>query len=70
MSDEADTLREALAAAIGAMMNAKIDLETGCTKAAAINAIEGGIKRAKKALAQDRKPDLTVRIIERPGGMG
>lgn len=43
-------LRDELSAAIGYMMNAKIDLETGCTKATAIATISGGIKRARAAL--------------------
>lgn len=41
-----------LGAAIGYMRNAKIDLETGATKATAIRTIEGGIKRAEASLAK------------------
>jgi len=40
-----------LRAAIGYMRNAKIDLETGETKATAIRTIEGGLARAEAALA-------------------
>ncbi len=56
---EVDQLRTAnanliaeLSAAVGYMRNAKIDLETGATKATAIRTIEGGIKRAEEALAK------------------
>ena len=44
-------LVRALKAALGYMMNARIDLETGCTKATAIATISGGIERARVALA-------------------
>lgn len=47
-----DDLVAELSAAIGYMRNAKIDLETGATKATAIRTIEGGIKRAEAALAK------------------
>lgn len=43
-------LEAGLRAAIGYMMNARIDLETGCTKATAIKTISGGIERAKALL--------------------
>lgn len=39
-----------LSAAVGYMRNAKIDLETGATKATAIRTVEGGIRRAEAAL--------------------
>ena len=48
---EVDRLKAELKAAIGYMMNARIDLETGCTKATAIATISGGIERARVALA-------------------
>ena len=48
---EVARLRAALQSAIGYMMNARIDLETGCTKATAIATISGGIERARVALA-------------------
>jgi len=41
-----------LKAAVGYMRNARIDLETGATKATAIRTIDGGIKRAEAALAK------------------
>jgi hypothetical protein len=41
-----------LSAAVGYMRNARIDLETGATKATAIRTIDGGIKRAEAALAK------------------
>jgi hypothetical protein len=44
-------MRAELSAAVGYMMNARIDLETGCTKATAIKTISGGIDRARAALA-------------------
>jgi len=47
-----DDLVAALSAATGYMRNAKIDLETGATKATAIRTIDGGIKRAEAALAK------------------
>jgi hypothetical protein len=34
------------------MRNARIDLETGASKATAIRTISGGIKRAEEALAK------------------
>jgi hypothetical protein len=45
-------MRAELSAAIGYMRNAKIDLETGATKATAIRTISGGIERAEAALAK------------------
>lgn len=42
-------LEAALASAIGHLMNAKIDLETGCPKRTAIATIEGGIRLARVA---------------------
>ena len=45
-------LYEALSAAKGYLLNAKIDLETGCTKATAIQTIEGGLKRIEPALVK------------------
>lgn len=44
-------LRAELSAAVGYMMNARIDLETGCTKATTIKTVSGGIDRARAALA-------------------
>jgi hypothetical protein len=44
----------ALEAASGYLMNAKIDLETGCTKATAIATIEGGLKLVRAAIAKAR----------------
>lgn len=48
----APDLVKALEAMRGYLLNAKIDLETGCTKATAIKTIEGGIKQALEALAK------------------
>ena len=45
-------LVRALEAALGYMMNARIDLETGCTKATAIATISGGINLARAAIAK------------------
>lgn len=42
--------REELAAAVGYMMNAKIDLETNTRKKTAINTLEGGIRRLNAVL--------------------
>lgn len=47
-----DDLVKALSACVGYLLNAKIDLETGATKATAIKTIEGGIKQAREALAK------------------
>ena len=47
---EIERLRSELSSAIGYMMNARIDLETGCTKKTAICTISGGITRARAAL--------------------
>lgn len=44
-------LIKALEASCGYLLNAKIDLETGATKATAIRTIEGGLLRAKAVLA-------------------
>ena len=43
-------LLKALGAAEGYLMNAKIDLETGCTKRVAIQTIEGGLKIVRAAI--------------------
>jgi hypothetical protein len=48
-------LREALSAANGYLLNAKIDLETGARKSTAITTIEGGLRRVRAAL-QETKP--------------
>ena len=45
-------MRAELSAALGYMRNARIDLETGASKATAIRTISGGIKRAEEALAK------------------
>lgn len=41
-----------LRAAVAHLLNAKIDLETGCPKATAIRTIEGGLRRAEAAIAK------------------
>ena len=41
-----------LRATVGYMLNAKIDLETGAPKRTALATLEGGIKRARDALAR------------------
>lgn len=46
-----EVLEKALNAACGYLLNAKIDLETGCTKATAIRTIEGGLKMIRGTLA-------------------
>lgn len=46
-----DILAEMKAAA-GYMRNAKIDLETGATKATAIRTIDGGLRRLEAAIAK------------------
>lgn len=52
-ADKIKVLREALeGAAAGYMMNAKIDLETGRTKASAGATLDGGLKRVREALKQ------------------
>ena len=45
-----------LSAAVGCMLNARIDLATGCTKATAIRTIDGGIARAERALPDPQAP--------------
>lgn len=45
-------LLEALNAASGFLLNAKIDLETGASKQTAINTIEGGLKIVRAAIAK------------------
>lgn len=47
---EVERLREALSTALGYMRNARIDLETGATKATAIRTISGGISRTEAVL--------------------
>lgn len=49
-------LVEALSAASGYLLNAKIDLETGCPKAVAIQTIEGGLKTVRAALLPPPEP--------------
>lgn len=49
--EEVQRLHKALDAASGYMLNAKIDLETGCPKRTAITTIEGGLKMIRAALA-------------------
>lgn len=49
---DAEELIAELSAAVGYMRNAKIDLETGATKATAIRTVSGGIARAEAALAK------------------
>jgi hypothetical protein len=48
---EVEQLKNELSAMVGYLLNAKIDLETGCSKATAIGTIEGGIRRARAALS-------------------
>ena len=49
---ERDAVIKALSASVGYLLNAKIDLETGATKATAVKTIEGGISMAREALAK------------------
>jgi len=42
----------ALRAALGHLLNAKIDLETGTRKITALRTIDGGIKLVREALAK------------------
>jgi hypothetical protein len=49
---EAPNLLKALEAACGYLINAKIDLQTGATKATAIKTIDGGLKMAHAAIAK------------------
>ncbi len=48
-------LEAGLSAAIGYMMNARIDLETGATKKTAITTIQGGIDRARALLSNQEQ---------------
>lgn len=48
----APELLDALGAAAGYLLNAKIDLETGCAKATAIKTIEGGLTTIRAAIAK------------------
>lgn len=41
-----------LSAAHGYLLNAKIDIETGATKATAIRTLDGGINRVRAAIAR------------------
>ena len=45
-----DGFQKELRAALGYMMNARIDLETGCAKATAIRTLSGGIARVEAFL--------------------
>lgn len=49
-NSEIARLRKTLDAACGYLLNAKIDLETGCPKRTAITTIEGGLKMIRDAL--------------------
>lgn len=51
MSSTPELVAEMKAAA-GYLRNAKIDLETGCSKATAIRTIEGGLNRLEAAIAK------------------
>ena len=52
LSERIRELEEALRASAGYLRNAKIDLETGATKATAIRTIDGGLKRVEAGLTQ------------------
>lgn len=58
LSAERTRLEIELSAAIGYMRNAKIDLETGATKATAIITISDGIDRAEAALAKAKSGEI------------
>jgi len=49
---EVERLRADLSAALGYMLNAKIDLDTGAPKKTAAATLEGGIKRVRAALKE------------------
>jgi hypothetical protein len=49
---DAEAALGALSAAKGYLLNAQIDLETGCAKATAIATIKGGIKRVEQGLSR------------------
>lgn len=51
LEEKVSHLASALSAAIGYMMNAKIDLDTGAPKRTAMMTLDGGIRRARAALA-------------------
>lgn len=59
MADERDEiiaeLTRTIEACVGYMLNARIDLETGATKATAIRTIDGGIKMAHDALERAKE---------------
>lgn len=54
--DHTPELIASLKACVGYLLNAKIDLETGASKATAIRTIEGGIKQARDVLAKVDAP--------------
>lgn len=56
LSGDKARLEMALSASVGYLLNAKIDLETGCSKATAVKTIEGGIAKARAALALSDQP--------------
>lgn len=50
-----DELIRELSAALGYLINARIDLESGCPKATAIRTLTGGIDRFRAVLDQVEK---------------
>ena len=57
LARENAAMREALSAASGYLLNAKIDLETGARKSTAITTIEGGLRRVRAALQEKTDAD-------------
>lgn len=51
-ADMIEFLLAELRAMSGYLLNAKVDLVTGCPKATAIRTIEGGLKRVRSAIAK------------------
>jgi uncharacterized protein YhaN len=50
-----EAYRSEISAAIGYMLNAMIDLQTGTKKATTIGTLEGGINRMRTALSPERQ---------------
>lgn len=58
------TLLAALEASAGYLRNAKIDLETGASKATAIRTIEGGLRMVEAAIASAKSSNGDTNAIK------
>ena len=60
LRSQVEELRKALRSCKGYLLNAKIDLQTNCSKQTTINTIDGGLKMVDSALSNTGGEDYRI----------